>query len=233
MPSSLRRLQFSEMPAVAPAIAEPSKRRLDATVRLIKDTTPGRLVVVAPWPADIEQVRWCRDAVAPMLRGNPLWVFIGAPGRRQVRLMSGAIGLSGSFRAHIGPIDGDVIAAAARCADVFVVTGDAGRVAATTTDLLLSLVASRVPVVAGGGIESAVLEHERNAFVAPPGDATGLVSTVNKLLALPAVQRHYLGEEFAAQAAEQHTWQRAADVYGARLAAMVGRPLIPAELRAA
>ena len=201
--------------------------------RLIRDATPGRLVVAAPWPADAEQVRWCRDAVAPMLQGQPLWLFVGAPGRRQVRLMAGAIGMKGSFRAHIGPIDGDVIAAAARCADLFVVAGEPARARASTSELLLALIASRVPIVVGGGVESAALEHERNAFVAAPGDAIGLVTMVNQLLALPAVQRHYLGEEFAEHTVGHYTWDAACEVYGARFAAMVGRPQIPAELRAA
>lgn len=140
--------------------------------------------------------------------------------------------MNGRFRAHIGRINSDVIASAARCADVFVVAGEA-RTRASTTELLLALVASRVPVVASGGIESAALEHERDAFIAPAGDASGLVATVNQLLALPAVQRHYLGEEFAEHAMQRYTWDAAAAVYGARFATMVGRPQIPAELRAA
>jgi hypothetical protein len=232
-PGTLTRLHISVAPSVAPMIAAPSQRRLDAMARLIRDVTPGRLVVAAPWPADAEQVRWCRDAVAPMLQGRPLWLFVGAPGRRQVRLMAGAIGMKGSFRAHVGAIDGDVIAAAARCADVFVVAGEPGRARTSTSELLLALIASRVPVVVGGGVESTTLEHERNAFVAAAGDALGVVTTVNQLLALPAVQRHYLGEEFAEHTVGRYTWDAACEVYGARFAAMVGRPQIPAELRAA
>ncbi len=231
--SSLRRLALTNVPAVAPTIPEPSKRQLASLVTLLRDVTPGRLVVAAPWPADAEQVRWCRDAVVPLLQGNPLWLFLGAPGRRQVRLMAGAIGMRGSFRSHIGRVDIDVVAAAARCADVFVACGEAARVHAGTSALLLALMASRVPVVAGGGIENALLEDEANAFVVPPGDAIGMVSTLNKLLALPAVQRHYLGEEFAERVTRQYTWDAAAEVYGERFAALVGRPQIPAELRAA
>lgn len=226
-------IPVSVVPRVAPVTPPPGPRMLASMVRLLRDVTPGRLVVAAPWPADLEQVRWCRDAVAPLLQGNPLWLFLGAPGRRQVRLMAGAIGMKGSFRAHIGPIDADVIAAAARCADVFVVGGDAARVRASTSDLLLALIASRVPVVAGGGVESGVLEHEANAFVVAPGDASGLVATMNRLLALPAVQRHYLGEEFAESVARRYAWGAAAETYGERFAALVGRPQIPLELRAA
>jgi glycosyltransferase involved in cell wall biosynthesis len=230
---ALRRLAVSTVPPIAPTAAEPSRRRLASLARLVRDATPGRLVVAAPWPADDEQVRWCRDAVVPLLHGNPLWLFIGAPGRRQARLMAGAIGLGGSFRAHIGRIDADVIAAAARCADVFAVAGAPARAHAGASELLLALVATKVPVVAGGGIDSAVLEDERDAFIASPGDASGFVATVNKLLALPAVQRHYLGEEFAEYAAGRYSWDAASSIYGERFAAMVGRPQIPAELRAA
>lgn len=228
-----RSLPLSLVPAPAPSIPQPSPHRLASMSRLLRDTTPGRLVVAAPWPTDVEQVRWCRDAVVPLLQGHPIWLFLGAPGRRQVRLMAGAIGMKGSFRAHVGRIDADVVAAAARCADLFVVCGEAARVPASTAELLLSLVASRVPVVAGGGIDSRVLEHEASAFVVPPGDASRFVGTLNKLLALPAVQRHYLGEEFAEHAARRYTWDAAAEVYGERFAALVGRPLIPQELRAA
>jgi hypothetical protein len=87
--------------------------------------------------------------------------------------------------------------------------------------------------VAGGGIDSGIVEHEVNAFVAPAGNASGLVAMVNQLLALPAIQRHYLGEEFAAHIAHRYSWDGAAEIYGERLAALVGRPQIPLELRAA
>jgi hypothetical protein len=229
----LKRVPMSGAPPLAPALPEPSRRRLASLARIVGDGTPGRLVVASPWPADSEQVRWCRDAIVPLLEGNPLWLFLGAPGRRQVRLMAGAIGFNGSVRAHVGRIDAGVVAAAARCADLFVVSGEPARVAASTEDLLLALIASRVPLITGGGVESALLEHETNAFVVRPGDASGLVATANQLLALPAIQRHYLGEEFARHTARRFTWDTAAEVYGERFASLVGRPLIPQELRAA
>ena len=37
--------------------------------------------------------------------------------------MTGAMGTRKSFRVHVGRIDADIVAAAARCADAFVVTG--------------------------------------------------------------------------------------------------------------
>lgn len=218
-------------PAATP-LPEPSKRRLAAMVRLLHGITPGRLIVAVPWPRDGEHVRWIRDAVAPVLHGNPVCLLLGAPGRREVRLLAGALGLRGSLRVHVGALDIDTIAAAARCADVFAVPGEPQN-AGSIDDLLLALIASNVPVVAGGGIRSAVLDHERNAFAVDPGDAMGVVSTLSRLLALPAVQRHYLGEEFAAEALRRWTWEAAVETYAERFAAIVGRPRIPAELRAA
>lgn len=218
-------------PAAAP-LPEPSKGRLASMVRLLHDITPGRLIVAVPWPPDGEQVRWFRDAVAPLLHGNPVCLLLGAPGRREARLLAGAIGLRGSMRVHVGTLDADTIAAAARCADVFAVPGEPQH-GGSIDDLLLALIASNVPVVAGGAIRSAVLDHERNAFAVNSGDAMGMVSTLNKLLALPAVQRHYLGEEFAAHALRRWTWDAAVETYAERFAAIVDRPQIPAELRAA
>jgi glycosyltransferase involved in cell wall biosynthesis len=124
------------------------------------------------------------------------------------------------------------IAAAARFVDVFVVPGPIRRVP-SQTDALLTLIQSAVPVLAGGGVQDTVLEHERNAILVDPGDAMGLASTLNKLLMLPALQRHYLGKDFAEYTAAGATWDAAADVYAGRFAALVGRPRIPVELKAA
>lgn len=227
-----RRLPVTVTPPAASPLPAPSKRRLEAMVRLLSDIAPGRLIVAVPWPADAGQVRWFRDAVAPLLQGNPVCLMLGAPGRREARLLAGAAGLRGRIRVHVGALDVDTIAAAARCADVFAVPA-APRDARNRDELLLALIASKAPVVAGGGVRSAVIAHERNAFAVDPGDAMGVVSTLNKLLALPAVQRHYLGEEFAADAMRRWTWDAAAEAYAQRFAALVGRPQIPAELRAA
>jgi glycosyltransferase involved in cell wall biosynthesis len=231
------RLAATGVPAVAapPAISplpEPSPRRLAEMVRLTGDATIGRLIIAAPWPADREAVVWLRDAVAPLLSGNPLVLLLGAPRGRDARLLLGAIGHRRVFRLHRRRIDADVIAAAARCADAFVVPAEA-RGCASTTELVLALIASRVPVVVGGGMRNDVLEHERNALLVEPGDPLGLASSLNKLMAMPAIQRHYLGEEFAAHTLARWSWQATAAAYEERFAALVGRPQIPADLRAA
>ena len=78
-----------------------------------------------------------------------------------------------------------------------------------------------------------VLAHECNAFVVDPDDEHGYVRTLNQVLMLPAVQRHFLGEEFARFTLARWRWDDVASVYADRFAALVGRPHIPAELRAA
>ena len=97
----------------------------------------------------------------------------------------------------------------------------------------MALASSGAPVVAGGGVRSPLLRHEANAFVATAGDPLSLVSTLNQLLALPAIQRHYLGEQFAEETSRAHPWRAVAESYVDRFAVLVGRPPIPAELRAA
>jgi glycosyltransferase involved in cell wall biosynthesis len=159
-------------------------------------------------------------------------LLLGAPSRREARILVGASGMRTDFRVHVGRIDADLLAAAARCADVFVIPGATRRDVALT-DLLIAAICSKVPVVAGGAVRSELLEHERNALLVDPYDSFSMTSTLNTLLSLPAVQRHYLGEDFAAHTMARWTRERAANAYAERLAAMVGRPRIPAELRAA
>ncbi len=226
------RLAIAEVAPFAVATAEPPQRLLDRAASLLDGIAPGRLVIGMPWPRDDEHVRWYRDAVAPLLHGNPVCLLLGAPGRREVRLLVGAVGMRATFRAWTGALDAGMVSAAARCVDAFVVTGEAKR-GAGTSDLLLALTASGAPVVAGGGVRSPALAHERNALVVAPADAFGLVSSLNQLLALPAVQRHYLGQGFASWTLSRFTPAEAAAAHAERIAALVGRPPIPAQWRAA
>ena len=211
---------------------EPAPRDLTRFASMLGDVTPGRLTIGIPWPEDRQQARWLRDAVVPLLHGRPVVLWLGAPSRREARLLTGAMGLQTTHRVHIGVLSARTLAAAARCADAFIVPG-AAKSAPDLDGLLLTLVASGVPVVAAAGVRSDVLVHERNMFVADPQDAMSVVALLNKLLALPAVQRHYLGEEFAAYTLHRWSWDDAIEGYAERFAALVGRPQIPAELRAA
>lgn len=227
-----RRLPLMVTPPVASSLAEPSQRAMASMTRLLSGIAPGRLVIALPWTADREYMRWYRDAVVPLLIGNPLTLVLGAPSRRQARLLAGAFGTRTSFRSHVGRLTADALAAAIRCADAFVLAGPARGIAGLD-DLALSLSASRTPLVTSGAVQSRVLHHERNALTVEPGDGFGLVSTVNKLLALPPEQRHYLGADFAAYALETWRPEVAAEVYAERFCTLVGRPVIPMQLRAA
>jgi glycosyltransferase involved in cell wall biosynthesis len=180
----------------------------------------------------MDYMRWHRDAVAPLLTGNPVCLLLGAPSRRQARIVFGAQGTHAEYRVHTGRLDASTLAAAARCVDVFVLAGAPQR-PYLEPDLLLAMASSGAPLVVGGGVRSSALRNEENAFIATAGDPLSLVATLNKLLALPAIQRHYLGEQFAEYTRQTVTWDAAAPIYAERFAVMVGRPQIPANLRAA
>jgi hypothetical protein len=227
-----RRVPVVLTPAGAPGLPDPSASRLASVVRALREVQPGRLVIGLPWTADTDYLRWHRDAVAPLLTGSPLCLVLGAPSRRQARLVFGAQGLKSEYRIHTGALDAETVAAAARCVDAFIVPGTPRR-PYIEPDLLMALASSGAPVVAGGGVRSSLQRHESNAIVATAGDPLSLVSTLNQLLALPAIQRHYLGEQFAEETLRTHPWRDVAASYVDRFAVLVGRPPIPADLRAA
>jgi hypothetical protein len=216
--------------AGVPELPEPHASTVHAVARALGGAAPQRFVVAMPWPDDGEHVRWVRDAVLPLLHGNPLCLVIGAPRSREARLIGRRLGAN-SMRVVPGRLTAGTVVAAARYADTFVVPGSPRE--GDDDAVLLAMAATGVPVVAGGGILTTALEHERSALLADPGDPMGLASTLNKLLALPALQRHELGAGFADWVRRERSWSRAAEVYGERFAVLVGRPRIPAELRAA
>lgn len=227
------RIDVYTVPPVARALPWPDKRRMSTMTRLLRDIRPGRLVLGVPWPADRKELRWFRDEIVPLLEGGPMCLIIGAPSRRYARLMFGAQGLQHDFRVHVGPLDVHTVAAAARCIDLFAVpSGFGGLASQAETDLALALAMGGVPVVTFGEHDAPVLAHEQNAFVVEP-DERAFVHTLNQVLSLPAVQRHALGEEFARFTLRRWPWSPAAEVYGDRFAALVGRPQIPLEFRAA
>lgn len=170
----------------------------------------------------------------PQTAANPVWLIAGAPSRRQARLLVHVAAASSEYRIISGRFDADLIAAVARCVDAFAVPArrhnDAGHAMDEST---LALAMGGVPVVTNGRENQRVLAHERSAFVVDPGDERGFISTLDQVLALPAAQRHLLGEEFARSTLAQWTWESVAETYAGRFAALVGRPRIPAGLRAA
>lgn len=224
----------TQISPVAVPLPAPGDRALTAATRALGELPPGRVVVALLWPAKTDRVRWYRDAIAPLLLGNPLTLILGAPSKGAFRSLTAAVRRRSAFAAHDGHVDAGLLAAVARCADVFVTIGEPARRFGASEEIL-ALAASRVPLVASGA-DSIVLEHERNAFVTPAGDGFALVSTLNKMLALPAIQRHELGIDFAAHTLERHGLDASAAnaaIYAQRFAALVGRPQIPEGLRAA
>jgi hypothetical protein len=226
------RLPVMLTPPGAVSLASPSSRTMSSISRLLKNVMPGRLVIGLAWTADADYMRWYRDAVAPLLTGNPVCLLLGAPSKRQARILFGASGQQTEYRVHSGRLDIETLAAAARCIDVFVVAGTP-RQAHTEPDMLMAMAASGAPLVIGGGLRSPILEHEANAFIATAGDPMSLVSTLNQLLSLPAIQRHELGQQFSRHTLDANPWEAATSIYAERFAVLVGRPQIPAELRAA
>ena len=207
---------------------------LAAVTRALRGVRAGRLVIALPWPENRNDLRWFRDVVIPQLDAKPVCLLLGVPSRRQARLLVGSIGVQSDFRIHCGRLTGDVIAAAARCVDAFVVcAANESSPSAPDGQLAIALATGGVPVVTNAAEDARVLAHERNAFVVGPGDERGYVQTLNQMLSLPAIQRHALGEEFARFTLHKWPWQAVADVYVERFAALVGRPQIPADLRAA
>jgi hypothetical protein len=228
------RLPVSIVPPAAAALPWPSKRGLASLARTLTGVRPGRLVVGLPWPESRNDLRWFRDVVVPQLDAKPVCLLLGVPSRRQARLLVGAAGMHSDFRLHTGRLDAGVIAAAASCVDAFVVcAASEPSPDASAGQLAIALATGGVPVVTNAAEDARVLAHERNAFVVAPGDERGYVHTLNQILSLPAVQRHVLGQEFARFTISRWRWRDVASAYTERFAALVGRPQIPAELRAA
>jgi len=228
------RLPISLVGPAARELPWPDKRDLARVSRALRGVRPGRLVIGVPWPRNRNDFRWFRDVVQPGLEARPLCLLFGVPGRRDAALMLRATRVEHDYRILPGRVDASTIAAIARAVDAFAVPPPSvpahdGR----TTAMSLALAVSGAPVVSGAGAAAPVLAHERNALVAEPGDERGFVASLNQLLALPAVQRHFLGEEFARFTLQRWPWSDVAEVYVDRFAALVGRPRIPAGLRAA
>jgi hypothetical protein len=240
LPQALRasrawRLPLSLVPPAATELAWPQRRDVDRVARALRGVRPGRLVVGVPWPGNRNDFRWFRDLVRPGLTTDPVCLLFGVPSRREVRwMLRSAAGGSGEYRTLPGRVDASTIAAIARAVDAFAVPAPSGaQLAGVAAERSLAMAVGGAPIVSDVGAHEPVFAHEDNAFLSEPSDDRAFVATLDRLLALPAVQRHFLGEEFARFTLHRFPWSAVADVYADRFAALVGRPRIPAELRAA
>jgi hypothetical protein len=207
-------------------------RRVKTALRRV---APGRLVMALPWPEERGELRIFRDYVLPHLERRPACLFMGAPSRNEARMVFGAELLRQDVRVLTGRVDADLIAAVARCVDAFVVLpGREGAPAEDAGELAVAMAMGGTPVVTARAEHGKVLAHERSAFVLDRDDHAAMIETTNRLLGLPAVQRHALGEEFARHTSRSRGgWDSVAEAYAERFAALVGRPRIPVEWRAA
>lgn len=238
-PRALRRLRDLAPCACATAVSPvaaplpwPSRRSMARLRRALRGVAAGRLTVAVPWPRDRAELRLLRDYMLPQLETHPVCLLLGAPGRHEARMLFGPALLRHDVRAVTGGLDAGLIAATARCVDAFLLLSDEPATS-TGGELAIALAMGGVPLVMAGAEDVRVLAHEQSAFLLSPGDHDGLVQALNQVLALPALQRHWLGEEFARHTLLTHRPETAAAIYAERFAAVAGRPAIPAEWRIA
>ena len=170
--------------------------------------TVGRLV-------ERKGVAWFVEHVLPRLQPDALYLVVGEGKEAEtIRAVAVRAGVSDRVR-MLGRVPSEVLAAAYRAADVFVmpnvpVAGDMegfGLVA-------LEAAASGLPVVASDleGITAAV-HHERNGLLVPPRSADAYAETLCGLLSLPKGQRQHLGESFSDYTLRTYGWDSAATRY--------------------
>jgi hypothetical protein len=78
-----------------------------------------------------------------------------------------------------------------------------------------------------------VLTPDAGGLAAWPDDDHTFIAALDRLLGLHPIQRQFLGEDMARAALHERPWQPVAEAYVERFAALLGRPRIPADLRAA
>ncbi len=220
------RVPMVRLPLVALAPSAPDPRTAARLHDLLGDGDPRRPVIAFAGAASMAECHWFEEDVLHAMDDAACWLRIGDDSAAHASHGDGVPSCCGA-------LDDGTIAALARYADAFVLPWALGGAAPEADGLLrLALAASGVPVIAGDA-GAAVLDHERNAFLVRAGDALGFRATIDQLLRLPAKQRQYIGEEFAAETLRRWPAAEAAAVYEERFAALAGRPTIPAELRIA
>jgi glycosyltransferase involved in cell wall biosynthesis len=221
------------MPSVARELPMPSARDVDRVLGALRGLEPEQPLVGVPWPANIADLRWFRDIVMPGLSTRPSFVLLGVTSRRELRLTMRVAGVRTDVRAVTGSITAGLIAAAARMVDVFAVPVPTRGSPAPRSELMMALTVSGVPVVTDAHSFDCVPAHETSGLILDPADERGFVAALDGVLRLPPVQRHCLGEEVARSALRERPWRPLVEAYAARFSSLLGRPVVPAELRAA
>ncbi|MBI5285731.1 MAG: hypothetical protein HY874_11615 [Chloroflexi bacterium] len=229
----LTRLRLSFVQAAARELPWPSPADVTRVARALRGVQPGRLVVGVPWPSDRNDFRWFRDVVMPQLKTRPVCLLFGVPSRREVRFMLRAAGARADFRVLTGRATGSQVAAVARAVDAFAVPAGDAATDGGQAGLMSALAVGGAPVISGAGGGGLVLAHEGNGPVIDPGEERGFIASLDQLLAMPAIQRHFLGEDIARSMLHERPWRPVAQAYAERFASLLGRPIIPASLRAA
>lgn len=168
-------------------------------------------------------VAWFVQHVLPALPEHIIHVIIGEGAEMAaIRAAASASGVSDRVRL-LGRVSDDVLAAAYRCADIFVmpnipVPGDIegfGLVA-------LEAAASGLPVVASRleGISEAV-QHERNGFLVTPLSVGEYMSTLENMITLPQEQLRAIGASFADYTNQHYGWDRTAERYLSVIAGLI------------
>ena len=221
------------MPSAARELPMPSPRDVARVLGALRGLEPEQPLVAVPWPKNVADFRWFRDIVMPNLGTRPSFLLLGVASRRELRMLMGVAGGRVDVRSVTGSITAGLLAAAARMVDVFAVPAPARAQRAPRGDLLMALTVSGVPVVTDAMSFDCVPAHETSGLMIDPGDERGFVAALDGVLRLPAVQRHFLGEEVARSMLRERPLRAVAEAYAARFSALAGRPEIPQELRAA
>jgi glycosyltransferase involved in cell wall biosynthesis len=175
----------------------------------------SRLVLSVGRLVERKGVAWFVEHVLPALPEDTTYVVVGeGQEAAAIRQAAERSGVAGRVRL-LGAVSDDLLQAAYRAADVFVmpnlpVPGDIegfGLVA-------LEAAASGLPVVASDleGITEAI-QHERNGLLVRPMSAGGYTSAVRDMLALPAEERRDLGAAFRDYTLAKFSWDAVARRY--------------------
>jgi phosphatidylinositol alpha-1,6-mannosyltransferase len=204
---------------VIPLGTNPLPEPTTATIRQFQQlaaTTPRQVILLTVGRLiERKGIAWFVQHVLPALPEHLIHVIIGeGPERANIRAAAEASGVSDRVRL-LGRVPDDVLAAAYRCADIFVmpnipVPGDIegfGLVALEAASSGLPVVASRLQ-----GINEAV-QHERNGFLVAPLSADEYSSTIENMIALPREQLRRLGDSFAHYTNQHYGWDRTAERY--------------------